>query len=145
MTLRDIDGSFDSWILYHYLRFVNFPFSYWILTRLNKKSFRETLFFKGLSFLCNNICSLTNLSLYDWFVILHSQSGTKFMIGTPVKFQTGTLFSIGEVSRLTIKGSTCYIHNFLKAVGNKIRASSPFSAMLLLLPVFDISIIIYFL
>ena len=66
-----------SWILYHYLPLVNFPFSYWILCKVSRSE---------------------------------------------------TLFPIGEVSRLTLKGKTWYIHDFIKAVGNNIRASSTFNA-----------------
>ena len=41
---------------------------------------------------------------------------------------SGILFSIEEVSRLTIKDNVRYIYDFLKAVGNNIRASSLFNA-----------------
>ena len=50
------------------------------------------------------------------------------MINTPIKFPSGSLVWIGEVSWLTIKGKTWYIHDFLKTVGNNISASSKFIA-----------------
>ena len=50
------------------------------------------------------------------------------MLALQKNFWSETLFPIGEVSRVTIKGSTWYIHDFLKAIGNNIQASSPFNA-----------------
>ena len=54
--------AFDNWILYHYLRLVNFPFLYRISTRL-KKNPLVNFFSKELYFLHNNIIFLTNLSV----------------------------------------------------------------------------------
>ena len=54
--------AFDNWILYHYLRLVNFPFFYRISTRL-KKNPLVNYSSKELYFLHNNIIFLTNLSV----------------------------------------------------------------------------------
>ena len=51
------------------------------------------------------------------------------MIDTPVKIQVRHFIpDRWNVSRLTIKGNTWYIYNFLEAVGNNIRTSFPFNA-----------------
>ena len=56
--------AFDSWIIYHCLCPVYFPFSYWISTRLKKNPSAKLFFFsKKLSILRNSINFLTNLSV----------------------------------------------------------------------------------
>lgn len=73
-----------------------------------------------------------------WFTILHSQS--QIYSKTPNQKCFSRLMKCPEI---IIKNRTWYTHDFNEAVGNNIGNS--FHLMMLLLLVFNISIIIYFL
>ena len=133
--------AFDSWILSHYLHLVNFSFSYWMLTRLkNILQWNCFFFYRALIFAQKHQFSDIFVCRPHWLTISDSQSGMTFMIGCSGNLRSGTLPRIVEMSQLTIKCNTWYIHELLKVVGNNIRTSS--NLILLLLSIFDISIII---
>ena len=132
--------AFDSWILYHYLRFANSLVNR-IPTCLKKKSFSETVF----SFLkSSQFCTIT--STLRWICL---QTRLMYNFRFPVWKKIHDQHLIGEMSRLTIKGNIWYIHDFLEALGNNIRVLFLIfdytDYLMLLLSVFDISIIICFL
>ena len=140
LTLHKIHGSIWQ------LNFVSLPSLCKLSCKQNfdlfeKKSFNETVF----SFLkSSQFCTIT--STLRWICL---QTRLMYNFRFPVWKKIHDQHLIGEMSRLTIKGNIWYIHDFLEALGNNIRVLFLIfdytDYLMLLLSVFDISIIICFL
>ena len=122
--------AFGSWLLYHYLRLVNFMLHFDLL---EKKFFSETAFFLKSSHFCAitpilwRICLYIKL-IYNFRYPIWNKIYDRHSSKTPNQELYSRSAKCSDWSWQTIKDNIWYIHDFLKEVGNNIRASYAFNA-----------------